>query len=157
MNKINKENGNYNIEFFIFQIPKLIYSILITSILNIILRSLSLTEMQILSIKSEQSFVIAQKKAKDMKLFIIIKLLIFFIFSFLLMLFFWYFISCFCAVYTNTQIILINHTLISFGFSMLYPFGFYLLPGLLRIPALKAINRDKKCLYKISRLIARIL
>ena len=135
----------------------MIYSILITSILNIILRSLSLSESQILRIKSEQSFVIAQKKAKDMKFFIIIKLLIFFIFSFLLMLFFWYFISCFCAVYTNTQKILINDTLISFGFSMLYPFGFDLLPGILRIPALKAIKKDKKCLYNISRLVAKIL
>ena len=73
------------------------------------------------------------------------------------MIFFWYFISCFCAVYKNTQKILIDDTLISFGISMLYPFGLNLLPGLLRIPAIKDPKRDKKMLYKISVLIAFFL
>ncbi len=70
------------------------------------------------------------------------------------MLFFWYFISTFCAVYTNTQSILIKDTLISFMTSMLYPFGLNLLPGMFRMPALRAKN--KKCLYTISSLIALI-
>ena len=72
------------------------------------------------------------------------------------MLFFWYFISCFCAVYTNTQIILFKDTLISFTLSMLYPFGINLIPGLLRIPALNAEKKDKKCVYKLSQFIALI-
>ena len=72
------------------------------------------------------------------------------------MLFFWYFISCFCAVYKNTQMILINDTLISFALSMLYPFGLNLLPGMFRIPALRAIKKDKKCLYKAGSLVALI-
>ena len=72
------------------------------------------------------------------------------------MIFFWYFISCFCAVYKNTQIILIVDSLISFALSMIYPFGLNLLPGFFRIPALKAPYKDKKCLYKASCLIAII-
>ena len=72
------------------------------------------------------------------------------------MIFFWYFISSFCAVYVNTQKILINDTLISFGLSMLYPFGLNLLPGIFRIPALKAPKKDKNYLYKISQLVAII-
>ncbi len=72
------------------------------------------------------------------------------------MLFFWYFISSFCAVYTNTQIILLENTTISFGLSMIYPFGYVLLPGIFRIPALKAKNHDQKCIYKLSKLIALI-
>ena len=39
---------------------------------------------------------------------------------------------------------------------MLYPFGLYLLPGMFRIPALRAKNKDKKCLYQISTLVALI-
>ena len=39
---------------------------------------------------------------------------------------------------------------------MIYPFGLNLLPGLFRIPALKAPHKDKKCLYKASNLIAVI-
>ena len=56
------------------------------------------------------------------------------------MAFFWYFISAFCSVYKNTQIILIKDTLISFTISMIYPFGLNLLPGMFRIPSL----RDEK-------------
>ena len=72
------------------------------------------------------------------------------------MLFFWYFISCFCAVYKNTQIILFKDTLISFGLSMLYPFGLNLLPGMFRIPALRAEKKDKMCLYNFSQYVALI-
>ena len=97
-----------------------------------------------------------KNNSKSIKRCIIIKFIIFFILNSLLLLFFWYFISCFYAVYKNTQIILINDTLISFGLSMLYPFGLNLLPGILRIPALRAKKKDKKCLYKISTLVALI-
>ena len=83
-------------------------------------------------------------------------MLIFFILSSLVMVFFWYFISCFCAVYINTQIILIEDTLISFILSMIYPFGLNLLPGIFRIPSLRAKNKDKNCLYKTGNIIALI-
>ena len=69
------------------------------------------------------------------------------------MILFSYFISCFCAVYENTQMILIEDTLISFGSSLIYPFGFKLLPGLFRIPALRSKNKNKAWLYKISKLV----
>ena len=72
------------------------------------------------------------------------------------MLFFWYFISGFCAVYINTQLTLIENTLISFLISMIYPFGLNLFPGFFRIPSLRAKDKNKKCLYKISGLIALI-
>ena len=91
-----------------------------------------------------------------MKMYLKIKLALFFILSFILMLFFWYFISCFCAVYKNTQIILIKDTLVSFSLSMIYPFGLNLLPGMFRLPALRSKNKNKKCLYKISGLVALI-
>ncbi len=72
------------------------------------------------------------------------------------MLFFWYFISCFCAVYKNTQIILIKDTIISFILSMIYPFVLNLLPGILRIPALKAEKADQAYIYKVSKIVALI-
>ena len=72
------------------------------------------------------------------------------------MLFFWLFISCFCAVYINTQLILIYDTLFSFLASMIYPFGLNLIPGIFRIPSLRNPKRNKECLYKISTLLAFI-
>ena len=153
MNKINEEKGAFNL---ILQIPPILYSACISAIINMILKILSLSEKQILLIKSEKNYLIAKKKSNSIKTCLRIKLSIFFILSFIFMLFFWYFISCFCAVYKNTQKILITDTLISFGFSMLYPFGLNLLPGIFRIPSLRAAKRDKKCIYKISGFVALI-
>ena len=153
MNKINEDKGAYDI---IFQIPQILYSTVISALINMVLKRLSLSESQILTIKLESNYLIAQKKSKEIKMCVKIKLAIFFIISFIFMVFFWYFISCFCAVYKNTQIILIKDTLISFALSMSYPFGLNLLPGMFRIPALRASKKDKKCLYKASGLIALI-
>ena len=58
--------------------------------------------------------------------------------------FFWYFVSCFCAAYINTQKILINDTLISFAISMIYPFGLYLIPSILRLITLKPNKGNKE-------------
>ena len=52
--------------------------------------------------------------------------------------------------------ILISDSFISFGLSMLYPFGLKLLPGFFRIPALRAKHKDKIYMYKISKIIALI-
>ena len=40
---------------------------------------------------------------------------------------------------------------------MIYPFGLNLLPGIFRFPALRAKNKDKVCLYKISCLLALLI
>ncbi len=76
--------------------------------------------------------------------------------SVLFMFFFWYFISCFCAVYKNTQIVLIKDTLVSYALSMIYPFGLNLFPGLFRIPALKAEKCDQAYKYKVGQIVAII-
>ena len=107
-----------------------------------------------LEIKKENDIKRAQEKSKIVWPVIKMKVLIFYILSFFLMTFFWYFISCFCAVYRNTQIVLISDTLISFGMSMLYPFGINLIPGIFRIPALRDKSKDKECLYKIGIFIS---
>ena len=153
MHKIYKNNGIYNV---LSQIPQIIYSSLISALINILLKNLSLSESNILKIKKEEDMNAAVQKSKDIQKCIKIKFIIFFIISSILMLFFWYFISCFCAVYNNTQIILFKDTLISFSLSMLYPFGLNLLPGIFRIPSLRAKKKDKQCLYKFSKLIAFI-
>ena len=69
---------------------------------------------------------------------------------------FWYFITCFCAVYANTQIILIKDILISYGISMIYPFLINLVPGIFRIRSLKASKKDKEFVYRIGNLVAII-
>ena len=153
MHKISENTG---VSHFLFQITQIIYSTIICSVINIILKQLSLSEQNILEIKNENGFVKADNKTKIIERCIKIKFIIFFILSNLFLLFFWYFISCFCIVYNNTQILLIEDTLLSFFLSMIYPFGINLIPGFFRLCALKAPNKDKKCLYKFSILIAII-
>ena len=154
MNNIYEDNGIFN---FIFQLPQIIYSSLITSVLNIILQKLAISEKQILEMKKEKDIEKCKQKANKVKNTLKLKLIIFLVLSSILMLFFWYFISCFCAVYGNTQHILIEDTFISFGTSMLYPFGLKIVPTIFRIPALRAPKRDRKYLYKISLLLNKFL
>ena len=153
MNKINKDLGKYNL---IFQIPQILYSTIITAIINFLLKWLSLSEKQMLNIKREKIYFNAKKMSSSILKYLKIKISIFFIISLLLMLFFWYFISCFCAIYKNTQKILIYDTLISFGLSMIYPFGLNLIPGFFRIPALRDKEKNKKYLYIVSGYLALV-
>ena len=153
MHKIHEDKGKFNI---VYQIPQILYSTIITTIINMILKQLSLSEKNIIAIKQEKDIKRMTSYSKRVKICINIKLILFFILNILFLLFFWYFISCFCAVYRNTQIILIKDTLVSFGLSMLYPFGLNLIPGMMRIPALRAQKKDRKCLYKVSTFVALI-
>lgn len=150
MNKIYEDNGTFNI---IVQLPQIFYSSLVSSIIDIILQKLSISEDHILDLKKEKDMKIVKEKALKIKKRLKIKLIIFLFISSIIMLFCFYFISCFCAAYYNTQLILIKDTLISFGTSMIYPFGFKLLPGIFRIPSLRASKMDQKCIYKISKIL----
>ena len=147
----NKGLANY-----LNQIASILYSSIIPSVINSILRLLSLSENDFYLMKQQKDGKNLIKIAKEIEICIKIKFTIFFIICYLLLFFFWYFISCFCGVYKNTQIVLITDTFISFGTSMIYPFGLSLLPGIFRIQALRAKNKDKKCLFQISSLVALI-
>ena len=64
MNKINEDKGAYNI---IYQISQILYSTVISAIINTILKRLSLSEKQILMIKLEKDFILAQKRSISIK------------------------------------------------------------------------------------------
>ena len=129
---------------------------MISAVIHMILKTLSLSENNILELKQIVDRKNIIDKSKEVEFRLKIKLLIFFLLSSSIMIFLCYFISCFCAVYTNTQIILIEDTLISFALSMAYPFGLNLIPIIFRISSLRAKNKDKSCMYKTSSVIALI-
>ena len=155
-NTMHQIYKNTKDEVLLYHIPQILYSSLICSVVNTILKQLSLSEDNILSIRKVRQMKQSYKRANEIRGYLTIKFIAFFIVSFILVIFYWYFISCFCAVYTNTQLILIKDSLISFGASLLYPFGINLLPGVFRIPALRAKNQDQKCIYKFSQLLSLI-
>ena len=150
MDKINIYSGKFSI---LFNLPQIIYSSIITTVLTIILKNLALSMKNILSIKKSKNLKIAREKCKKIKKFLKTKFISFFIIGNILMLFFLYYISCFCSVYKNTQVILIKDTLLSFALSMLYPFGTCMIPGIFRFISLADKNKNRECLYKLSNLI----
>ena len=150
MHKIYEDEGDYN---FVYQLPKIIYSSLISKLINYIIKFLSLTQDKIVEIRQETNKKYLDDKMKKLILTLKIKFIIFFVLTFILLSFSWYYVSCFCGIYINTQIHLIKDTLFSFIMSMIYPFVLYLLPGIFRFCALK---KKKSCLYKFSKLLQLI-
>ena len=151
MHQIYEDQGSFN---FIYQIPQILYSTIISVVIKTILNILSLTEKDIIEIKNQKNLESANEEMKKKQKKLLIKFILFFSLSFLFLIFFWYYISCFCSVYKNTQLYLIKDTAISFGTSLIYPFIINLIPGLLRIPSIK--EKDKSYLYKISKIIQLI-
>ena len=151
MHKIYIDKGSYNI---VYRIPQILFSSAISSLIKLILKLFSLSEKNFIQLKRDKTITNIIEETKSVESHLRIKFLLFFILSSILMLFFWYFISTFCAVYTNTQLILFQDTILSFFASMIYPFGLNLLPGIFRIYALR--DKNKKCLYTIGSIIALI-
>ena len=148
MHVIYEEKGKFN---FMYQIPQIIYSSLISGLLTFVIRNLSLTEKDIISLKMENNLFLLNKNHRKVLRNIKIKIIFYFIISFFFFLFFCYYIGCFCAVYKNTQLHLIKDFLVSFITSLIYPFIIYLFPGIFRISAIK--NKKNEKLYKFSKLL----
>ena len=144
MNKIYNDEGDYD---FIYNIPQIIYSLLISVLINLIIKFLSLSEKKVLGVKDEKRNNSEDLDIKIKKLFKVLKIkfVLFFIITFIVLIIYWFYITCFCGIYKNTQIHLIKDTISSFFTSLLYPFGLLLLPGIFRRYALKAKKRIKNC------------
>ena len=145
IDQIFEDGGEFD---FINQIPQIIYSSIISFAFCVILDYLALTEDTLLEIKSEIVASNAEQKAKDAMRILPIKFIFFFILSFLFMLICWYYITCFCAVYKNTQFYLLKDTLISFGISIMSPFLAKLITGIFRIYSLR---RRSQILFRMSQ------
>ena len=148
LHQIYEEKGSYN---FIYRLSSILYSSIISGSIDLIIKYFSLSEKNIIEIKNSETKNNAKKEFNFLKT----KFILFFIFDLFFLLLFWFYISCFCAVYINTQIHHIKDTLISFGLSQIYPFIINLMPGFIRIHSLKS-EKNKKYSYTISRIIQLI-
>ena len=151
MHNIFSEQGRYNL---LYQIPQILYSTMISFVMTLILKKLSLSQNELIKIKNELDQTKSKKLADESKNCLRIKLYSFFFVGLCFFGFFWYYISVFSAVYTNTQIYLIKDTLMSFGISMSYPLIINLFPGLFRLYALKSEKKDKKCWFQTGQIIS---
>ena len=149
MHKIFLNYGKFN---FIQQIPQIVYTTIVSQLIEVFLCFLSLTDKHIYKIKSLSQ---PYNKTIILRTFRCIKtkLICFFIFIFLFFLLYWYIVSGFCAVYENTQITFLKDSLLSFLLGLLYPFVLYLIPTALRIFSLRHPEWRLKCIYKLSDII----
>ena len=120
IHQILEDEGKFN---FIYQLPQIIYSSVISYFCGMILDFLALSEDNILEFKAERKANKIKKKVKALIKTLKIKFLLFFILSFFILLLFWYYLICFCVVYKNTQYHLIKDSLIGFITGLLTPLG----------------------------------
>ena len=140
MHKIYEDNGSYN---FIYQIPFICYSLLIANaVLKIILQILIYIEKYLVEIKKQKNRFFAMNLKKKSLKCIMIKYIIFFVMCSMILVLFWIYLTCFSAVYKNTQIHLIKNTLISFGFTCAYPLILCIIPGILRKDSLTTFKKE---------------
>ena len=154
MHKIYQDKGQFN---FLYQIPQILYSTFISRFIDSLIKNFALTQDNIVEIKQETELKNLELKHKKLLKVLKIKFIVYFILTFITLIFFWYYLSCFCGIYINTQIHLIKDTIISLITSLLIPFGLFLVPGIFRIPALKEVKQNRKCLYKFSSFLENYL
>ena len=148
MHKMYLDYGKYN---FVQQIPQIIYSTLVSQLIDIFLCYLSLTDQYYYRIKK----LVIKSRYFLYKIIKIIKLKIYFYFAFtgIMFIFYWYIITCFCEVYINTQMAFIKDSLVSFGLGIIIPFAVYLIPTCLRLISLKFNRGNLSFIYKLSDII----
>ena len=141
LDTIFEEEGKYNP---LVLVPLAVYSAMITTVfIKLLVDFLVLTEKQVLRIKNEETEEKANDEKKRLMKITIIKLCIFFSINIILLIFFWFYLTCFNAVYPNTQIFLVINTAISFVISNIIPLIYNLIPAFIRNDILTNKNIKK--------------
>ena len=154
MNKIYQDKGQFN---FLYQIPQILYSTIISRFIDTLIKNFSFTQENIVTLKQKRKIKNIEQKRKKIILALKIKFIIFFVLAFLFLMFCWYYITCFCGIYVNTQTHLFKDLFISILTSLLIPFVLLLIPGIFRVTALKAKKPTHRYLYKFSMFLDNCL
>ena len=151
IHKIYERGGKYDILYFM---PTISISFSIYHVLTVIIKSVFLSERNLLEIKRQKTFQLASIKSYDVLCCLKIKYIFYFLLGIIFICVFWLFLSSFSAVYQNTQIILAKNSLICFSISFIYPFIINIFPCLFRIWSLSGNNLE--CLYSLSKIFQLI-
>ena len=150
IHQIYKDGGTYNLSYFM---PKIIISFFISYYIITIVKYFSISQPNLLEIKNEEDYVNAQNKGNKIKKCLVTKYILFFLLSFIFLGFFWYYLSSFCAVFKNSQILVIKNTVFSFSISLIYPLIFNIITCIIRLSSLKDNTSFNSCAYKASQII----
>jgi len=151
MHNMYESGGEYD---FAGQFAQMVYSTLISQLLQIFVNYLTMTDIDYYKLKElKKDNNLNGKEALSVIKCIKIKIIVYFCSTFIFFLFFWYACAAFCAVYPNTQGVFVGDSYMSFLMGLLYPFALYLIPAGLRYLSLIAKKNKKKnlkILYSLS-------
>ena len=153
MHKIYQDRGEFDI---IYNLPQIIYSTLISYILDILIKFFALSQNYIVQLKNIKNKINLNKKRKRILHIIKIRLSFFFMITLFILLILLYYITCFCGIYINTQSHLIKDSVYSLITSFLISFVYNIFPSIFRFLALSVKKPKRKCLYNLSIFLAEL-
>ena len=148
---ISKAYSRNGVVDFISDLPKSVYSLIVSFFLSFCLGILSNSKSNLEKVlqkenNTEKYKELCKKILKNLK----IKLFFFFTIVFLFELLFWYYCSAFCAVYQNSQKLWMLGTIESFIITLILPFGLCFIIAIFRYLSLKF---KLKILFYICRFL----
>ena len=149
IHQIYSDGGDYNFSYFI---PQIMYSFIISYVITNLIRYFTLSERLLIELKNEGSNKKLMLKVISTKRCLNIIYITFYVLSFTFLVVLWFYLSSFCAVYQNSQIIVFANSCIDIGIYLLYPFVYNILPALFRSIALGK-NRRNKCIFNFSKFL----
>ena len=150
IHKIYEDKDKYD---FIYFIPRISISFIVSHFIYIIIKYIFLSERNLLQIRKQTTVSMAHEIASKEKRNIVIKYTMFFILGLIFLGFFWILLSSFGAVYQNSQLIVFENTLVCLAMSLIYPFFINIIPCIFRIPSLRSNSKDQQCIYNFSKFL----
>ena len=150
IHKLYQDEGDYDIIYFI---PTIIISFVVSNTITIIIKFIFLSERNIIQVRNQKTYIEAINISEKVKRNILCKYIIFYILGIIFIFFFWMILSSFGAVYQNSQIILLENALISFGISFIYPLFYNIIPSLFRFCSLRSNEKNMIYMYKFSQFL----
>ena len=157
LHKLYMSNGKTEI---FDDIPKIVYTVLISSTIKNILLLICFPENDIIDIRRFGSKVIFQQNQGVQKSLtsVIIRCYLYFLISEITLIVFWTYIACFFLIFPNTQIYVLKKTLVSIGISLVAPFILYIIPSFIRNLSIKSeATQSSYCFYVIAIILQAIL
>ena len=148
--KINYVKSVEDISTFWSNISNTVYSSILSSTFLIILKFISLTHNSIRALRKIKNVELAKKKSVCLLRCIKLRIFIYYILSFAFLIIFGFYVLCFCAIFENTQLILVRSTFTSWLISLLYPFIICFITSLFRS---LSFTCESKCLYIVKQLL----
>ena len=127
-------------------------SSIISSIILVFLKLLCLTHHSIRKIKKEINIKDVEKKSKKILTCVKFRISIYYIFSLIFLLVFGFYVACFCSIFENTQLLLLQSMATSWALSLFYPFIICFFTTIFRICSLNCGKRGISCCYSINKL-----